>query len=99
MWNKRCSNRFTANRVVRPNRKAPLSTADEVSMVVADPQIMDRGNFVQVGDGFDGDPLAVVRGQLISELHLLGTNPASVLYIKRMFAGCSYFLAANTQSH
>jgi hypothetical protein len=51
---------------MRPDAETPLLAADEVGMVSADPQVIDGGDFVQVGDGFDGDPLAVVGGKLIS---------------------------------
>ena len=51
------------NRTVRimcPDTETPLLAADEVGVIVADPQVIDGGDFVQVGDGLNADPSPVV---------------------------------------
>src|SRR5437879_5896857 len=84
---------------MRPNRETPLTIAHEVGMIIAYTQVIDRSDFVQVGDGLDGDPLAVVRRNLISSLDLLGTNPTFLAHVKRMLSGRADVTAAHAQIH
>ena len=83
--------------VVRPDAEAPLVAADEVSMIVGDPKIVN--GFVPVGVfyRFNHHPLAIMAEQLIPFGQFARVHPSLIAYPERMLATCSDLLPVHLQ--
>jgi hypothetical protein len=44
-------------------------------------KVINRGNLVEIGDPFDGNPSAVMRGNLVADANLPGGDPRSVMAV------------------
>ena len=67
--------------IVCPNRETPFSAADKISVEIAYGKVINRGNLVEIGDPFDGNPSAVMRGNLVADANLPGGDPRSVMAV------------------
>ncbi len=86
-------------RIVRPDGEAPITTPDEVGVVIADGEVVHYRDFFQVRDVFHRDPRAIVRRQLIAGSHLLRHDPTFSANEEGMLARCLNLLTADLHAN
>ena len=67
-----------------PDAEAPRGVADEVGVVVADAEVVNRFDFATVGHAFDRQILLILRLEQVAGLQELRGHPPLIFHIKRM---------------
>src|SRR5581483_7265493 len=94
MWPRSASARPTAG-IMCPDAEPPLGAADEVSMIIRHPQVVDGLVLAGIQQILDRHPLAVVAQEPVAGRHLAGTHPALVIHEERVLRRGADHLAAD----
>ena len=84
-------------RIVRPDAKRPLVAADEVGMIIRNPQVVNGFPFFGITHVLDGNQLTIMTQQQIANLQSLRLHPTFLVFPEWMLQGCPNNLSANPQ--